>query len=55
MEEQFTRLICLAYQGKQNGSVLSTNNQCAEQVEQHTNSSNGKMYGPHSKYRLKSS
>jgi len=30
MEEQFTRLICLTYQGKQNGSVLSTNNQCTE-------------------------
>jgi len=30
MEEQFTRLICLTYQGKQNGSVVSTNNQCTE-------------------------
>ena len=25
MEEQFTHLICLTYQGKQNGSVLLTN------------------------------
>ena len=30
MEEQFTHLICLIYQGKQNGSVVSTNNQCTE-------------------------
>jgi len=30
MEEQFTRLICLTYQRKQNGSVVSTNNQCTE-------------------------
>ena len=30
MEEQFTRLICLTYQGKQNGSAVSTNNQCME-------------------------
>ena len=34
MEEQFTPLICLTYQGKQNGSVLSTNNQFTEQLEQ---------------------
>jgi len=33
MEEQFIRFICLTYQGKQNGSVLSTNNQCMEQLE----------------------
>jgi len=34
MEEQFTHLICLTYQGKQNCSVVSTNNQCMEQLEQ---------------------
>ena len=33
MEEQFTHLICLTYQGKQNCSVVSTNNQCMEQLE----------------------
>ena len=30
MEEQFICLICLTCQGKQNGSVVSTNNQCTE-------------------------
>ena len=33
MEEQFKHLICLTYQGKQNGNVLLTNNQCMEQLE----------------------
>ena len=47
MEEQFT---CITYQEKQDGSVILTNNRCTEQY-----SSYGKMYGPHSKYRLKSS
>ena len=30
MEEQFTHL---TYQGKRNGSVVLTNNQCTEQLE----------------------
>ena len=34
MEEQSTRFICITYQGKQNGSVLLTNKQCMEQLEQ---------------------
>ena len=52
MEEQFTHSICLNYQGKQNGSVVST---MYGVVGANTNSSYGKIYGPHSKYRLKPS
>jgi len=33
MEKQFTHFICITYQGKQNGSVISTNNQCTELLE----------------------
>ena len=49
MEEQFTHLICIAFQGKQNSSVLLTNKQCTEQLERTQNSSYGKMYGLHNK------
>ena len=34
MEKQFTRFICITYWGKQNGSVLGTNEWCTEQLEQ---------------------
>ena len=34
MEEQFTCFIYITYQGKQNGSVLLTNERCTEQMEQ---------------------
>ena len=33
MDKQFTRFICITYQGKQNGSVVSTNNQCTEWLQ----------------------
>jgi len=34
MEEQFTHFVSITYQGKQNGSILLTNKQCTEQLEQ---------------------
>ena len=33
MEEQFTCFICITYEGKQNGSVLLTNEWSTEQLE----------------------
>ena len=34
IEEQSTRIFCKIYQGKHNGSVLLTNEQYTEQLEQ---------------------
>ena len=36
MEEQSTRFICIAYQGKHNGSVLLTNEWCVGANTLHT-------------------